>query len=144
MSAERERIKRAMGIGEHRGENDLTQNAFTVKTYIHAGGQRFEVTEKEGYFYARVQEWFVAAESLNEVRERAVDILAASEESGKAVTCFGMDLARGESFLVSTKVTLNPSGGFNYEVINLGAEDAKLLEAIQFVTVQISHSPLQG
>lgn len=137
MTAERERIKRAMGIGEHPGENDLNRNEFVVKTYIHAGGQKFEVTEVEGYFYARVQEWLVAAESIEGVRERAVDILAASEENGKAVTCFGVDLAHGESFLAFTKVTWNPSGRFDYEVINLGAKDAQSLEMRKFTAADI-------
>jgi hypothetical protein len=53
-AAGRERIKRAMGIGEPAGENDLNRNAYHIERYIVVHGNKYLVTETGNQYCAQV------------------------------------------------------------------------------------------
>lgn len=70
----RAHIKRAMGIGEYPGEWEIIPGA--TKRYIHVGNRKFEVAGSEGEFYAWVPGGAVVAETVEQLRDKAIEALA--------------------------------------------------------------------
>lgn len=76
-SPERERIKRAAGIG-NQGTNDLNQNAFSVATYVYINGLKHQVYMLGTLYMIRVAPGQNASgETIEKVRENAEELLAA-------------------------------------------------------------------
>jgi hypothetical protein len=72
---ERARIKRQMGIGEHPGENDLNANEFSVKTYIHANGEKYAVTFSNGEVYTSIPGRVIIRDTIEQLREAVIAAL---------------------------------------------------------------------
>jgi hypothetical protein len=88
-SVERARVKQQAGIGQYSGTNDLSENVFVVKQYVHAAGLKCEVVPEGQHLVAKnetipnlhVHAWGYTIDQVRERAEYAIPFLLKPDEA---------------------------------------------------------------
>jgi hypothetical protein len=87
---ERERVKKALGIGEYPYENNLADSLFVVKSYVYAAGVKCLVSHGDSGWYRltsdAVPSLNVCGQTLDEARNYAEAAILLQQNNATAVS----------------------------------------------------------